>query len=178
MDTVALRLKFIPLIILSHFVFIYRVYIFRLYNSFERVYIRVYISWKFGFPGIGIELEAKTKTHGVILFSKVVAIRRIVRRELYAIYSTLVIRNFYKCRAHYGTPSRIRISPCLHLSLSPFSTPKNVVTPLPFESLSSSLQPICQVKREEVARLEKPIMTFHGSLRHTWITRSRLGSPE
>lgn len=81
MDTVALRLKFIPLIILSHFVFIYRVYIFRLYNSFERVYIRVYISWKFGFRGIGIELEAKTKTHGVILFSKVVAIRRIVRRD-------------------------------------------------------------------------------------------------
>lgn len=42
-------------------------------------------------------LEAKTTTNGVILFSKVVAIRRIVRRELYAIYSTRVTYNFYKC---------------------------------------------------------------------------------
>lgn len=70
MDTVALRLKFIPLIILSHFVFIYRVYIFRLYNSFERVYIRVYISWKFGFPGIGIELEQKPKHMASFCFRK------------------------------------------------------------------------------------------------------------
>ena len=91
------------------------------------------------------------------------------KRNLFnAIYPTLVII-FTSAAPTLRNPRRlwIRISPRLRLSSSPFSTPKNVVTPLP--SLASSLQPIFQVRtgggRGE-KRLEKPIMTFHGSLRH------------